>query len=111
MTFATSLAKIRVFQDMAGSLDRIVTRLVPVPTDDISNVMGSSEIFDDPLIEVFGFFGSIFVVCSSVWRFKPFLEMFFFVRFVRCFSLVWCFSNRVGGQDVMNSVFVNGDGI
>lgn len=57
---ATPILGNKVLQHKVRRLSGIVTGLVPIPKDDISNVIASFDMPDDTFYKVFGFLGSTF---------------------------------------------------
>lgn len=56
---AKRISGIKVFQNVVRRLDDVVTCLVPIPMEDISNIITVSDMPDDPFKGIFGFVSSL----------------------------------------------------
>lgn len=49
----------KMLRGVVGRFDGMIKRLVTIPTDDISNVITSFYMVDDPFNRIFGFVGFV----------------------------------------------------
>lgn len=92
-------------------LDSIFTWLIHARTDDISNLITSSDVPGDVLHRVYGFVGPVNAWSSSEGWFMRFFRDGSLVRFIYCVCLSRWRGKAVCAHGVMDSVFVDFDGI
>lgn len=94
---------------MMGTFDGIFTWPVPVPTDDISNCIPSSDMPDHSFNRIFCFVKSLLRARLERKGSRFFLDASF-VGLICRVCLVWRPCNMVDGNCFMDAFFVDGDG-